>query len=337
MGGQRHVRVTRCDEHGAMSQTITPTSTAAPSLTLFRELDSLHNTLATALNPCAQGISSTVRARDIRTRIVPVLKQTSGGRLHDLGQLTSFDGANRAANRVRGAVNDALAGDPDARASGIHDWKQLLTRKELRILQSYAGATSSVRRAQPPGVAALTPLGRLMERDAQPSARQAARVYARESLGLKDSQILDIQPSGLPDPASTVSWMAQRIIYTNGHLPNAKQVSKLKEIGQQIGRLEALNGADAAIVVLALTGSVAALRGAGLAEYRATFDVGTKRMYAQQAAELSRVGAGVTVSGTVINGVRVAATDNLGKLVKAMSEYNDLFKEAYGIRSVVVR
>ena len=176
-----------------------------------------------------------------------------------------------------------------------------------------------------------------MERDAQPSARQAARVYARESLGLKDSQILDIQPSGLPDPASTVSWMAQRIIYTNGHLPNAKQVSKLKEIGQQIGRLEALNGADAAIVVLALTGSVAALRGAGLAEYRATFDVGTKRMYAQQAAELSRVGAGVTVSGTVINGVRVAATDNLGKLVKAMSEYNDLFKEAYGIRSVVVR
>ena len=320
-----------------MSQTITPTPSVATSQTLFRELDSLHNALAAALNPGTPEPSSTDTARSIRTRVAQVLKQASGGRLHDLGQLTSFDGANRAANRIRGAVNDALARDTDARASGIHDWKQLLTPTELRILQSYGSATASDSRTQPREAAALTPLGRLMARDSQPIARQAAHTYARESLGLKDSQILDIQPSGVPDPASRVSWMAQRIIYTDGHLPNVKQASKLKEMGQQIGRLEALNGADVAIVALALTGSVAALRGAGLAEYRATLDVGMKRMYAQQAAELSKLGAGVTVSGTAINGVRVAATDNLGKLVKAMSEYNDLFKEAYGIRSIVVR
>jgi hypothetical protein len=183
----------------------------------------------------------------------------------------------------------------------------------------------------------LTPLGEIMRRDNQPSAVAAARTYAHETLGVSDQHILDIEPVGVADPNSKHSWLPMKIFYTNGKQPTAGELAALQQKAKQIGQLQLRVGADYAGEALTVIASGTSIQGARLAVYRATLDTGVKRAAAELAAKLAARQSATVGGATLVNAVRVAATDNLAKLQAALSEFNALYIRTYGIRSVVVR
>jgi hypothetical protein len=191
--------------------------------------------------------------------------------------------------------------------------------------------------AQASCCAATTPLGEIMQRDNQPNAAAAARTYALETLGIENARILGIEAVGVSDPNSAQSWLPMKITYTSGKQPTATELATLQAKATQIGRLQIQNGADVSGVALTVIGTGTAFQGARLALYRATLDGGFKRAGAEMTAKLAARQANTVGAVTLVNGVRVVASDNLGKLNAATHEFNAMFIRTYGIKTVVVR
>ena len=187
-------------------------------------------------------------------------------------------------------------------------------------------------RPAPPSV-----LAPIMQRHGLPSAAAAARIHAHQTLGIADANILSILPDGQPDPADRIGWLPQRITYASGRAPSAAQLRAIEAKAHGIGRLSKLVGAEAASVALTLFATVTAGQGAQLAARRALLDEGFKRLGVEAAASLARRQAATVAGVTGANAMRIAATDNAGKLAQAMQDYNALFRAAYDLREVTVR
>lgn len=167
------------------------------------------------------------------------------------------------------------------------------------------------------------------------SAREAARIWAREN-GISDENIISVLPQFPGGPNYRMSFVPQVITYRTDRLPTTAEEQRFNELEEQIGQLMIQVGAEAAVVVLSFTGVGVGIRATQLARYRATFDTGFKRLGAERAAELTKLGTIVGGGAGGANATRILAANNLEKLNILMEEYNQLFKKAYGLQTIII-
>jgi hypothetical protein len=222
----------------------------------------------------------------------------------------------------------------NARGNQVSDSTLVQVMAALSARHKHAEKTSQAQTSALPGSSQII------------KASEAARTYALEHLHLKSEQILSINPviarmtSDATSQENAPDFLPQEVTFLT-KTPDEAEQELLAHLTREIGTVARQLGLktlfDISTLLIGAKAAQLSYGRAALGMRKASLDEGFKRMYGELAASATKEATHLIVAGVTLKLAHSAATDTLRNQFKELtSKFNAVFRQAYGVDSVVI-